>query len=261
LGGTDRIRPPRVQRPGQSQEEAAKAPPIDQEIKEMCRVQKCLGGLVTVALAVLSLVRFPATLDGQEFMGRSRIEVRLGLGVRANSGTTTSGNGIHAETEAAGLLGSIAYAHWWNEGFALTGSAGLLSSEAKMSAGTGTFRSRSASVVMLFFGARRYFPKSTSSSAWRPFASGEVGPVIGSQSWLEHGGATAGESITTAALGLRLGAGVDIHLGGRTVLGMSAGYDLMTDFPDAIGGRKNHSGPDLGLSIGVQFGGSSAQEK
>jgi hypothetical protein len=227
----------------------------------MCRIQESFGSLFAVALAVLSLARFPAPLEGQDFLGRSRLEVRLGVGVRASSGTTTSGTGIHTETEAAGLLGSIAYAHWLNEGFALTGSAGFLSAEAKMSAGTSGFESRSASVFLLFFGARRYFPESTFGSPWRPYASVELGPVIGSQSWLELAGATTGESITAVALGARLGAGVDIQLGVRAVLGVWAGYDLMTDFPDPIGGQKNHSGPDFGLSIGFLFGGSAEQGK
>jgi hypothetical protein len=227
----------------------------------MWSFQRSFGSLVTVALAVLSLARFPTSLEGQDFLGRSRIEVRLGMGVRTNSGTTTSGTGIQTETEAAGFLGSIAYAHWLDEGLALTGSAGFLSAEAKMSAGTSGFESRSASVFLLFFGARCYFPKSTFGSQWRPWASAELGPVIGSQSWLELGRAATGESITTAALGARLGTGVDIQLGGRGVLGVSAGYDLMTDFSDPIGGQKNHSGPDVGLSIGFLFGGSTEQDQ
>lgn len=225
----------------------------------MWRFHKSFRSLFTVALAVVSVARFPTSLEGQDLVGRSRIEVRFGMGVRANSGTTTSGGGIQTETEAAGFLGSIGYSHSLTEGLALTGSAGFLSAEAKMSAGSSVFESRSATVFLLFFGARYYFPDSTLGSQWRPYASAELGPVIGSQSWLELGRTTTGESITTAALGARLGAGVDIQLGDRSVLGVSAGYDLMTDFSDAIGGQENHSGPDIGLSIGFLFGGRGEQ--
>jgi hypothetical protein len=227
----------------------------------MWSFHRSFRGLVTVALAVLSLARFPTSLEGQGLLGRSRIEVRLGMGVRANSETTTSRTGIRTETEAAGFLGSISYSHWLSEGLALTGSAGFLSAGVKMSAGTSGFESRSASVFLLFFGVRCYFPESSYASQWRPYASAELGPVIGTQAWLELGRATTGESLTTAALGARLGAGVDIQLGGRTVLGVSAGYSLMTDFSDPIGGQKDHGGPDLGFSIGFLFGGSAEQSE
>lgn len=227
----------------------------------MSSFHRILRSLVTVALAVLSLARLPTSLEGQDLLGRSRIEVRLGMGLRASSGTTMSGTGVQTETEAARFVGSITYAHWLSERLALTGSAGFLSAEAKMSAGTSAFESQSASVFLLSFGARCYFPESTFGSKWRPYGSAELGPVIGSQSWLEIGGAATGEAITTTALGARLGVGVDLQLGVRAVLGASAGYDLMTDFSDAIGGQKNHSGLDLGLSIGFLFGGSVEQRR
>jgi hypothetical protein len=246
---------------GQSQGEAASAAPHDQEIKKMCSFHRRFRSLLTVALATLSVICFPASLEGQGLLGRSQVEVRLGLGVRATSGMTTSGSGIQTETEAAGFLGSVVYACWLNEGLALTGSAGFLSAEAKTLAGTSGFESRSASVFLLFLGARTYFRGSTFGPRWRPYASAELGPIIGSQSWVELGRETKGESITAAALGARIGLGVDLSLGERAVLGVSAGYHLMTDFPDPIGGQENHSGPDIGLSIGLLLGGSGDQTK
>jgi hypothetical protein len=225
----------------------------------MLSLNRSYASLFTMALAVLSVGLVPASLGAQDLLGRSLLEVRLGVGVRAHSGVTTSGGGIETETEAAGVLGSIGYSRWLKEGLALTGRAGFLSAEAKTSAGTSGFESRSASVVLLFLGARYYFPESTFSSQWRPYASAEVGPVIGSQSEWRLGSGIAGESITRAALGVRVGTGVDIQLGRRAMLGVSAGYDLMTDFSDAIGGQKNHSGPDFGLSIGFLFGGTGGR--
>ena len=35
---------------------------------------------------------------------------------------------------------------------------------------------------------------------------------------------------------------------------MHAGYDLMTDFAEPIGGKTNHSGFELGLAVGLRFG-------
>ncbi|MFC1662142.1 hypothetical protein ACFL3S_11955, partial [Gemmatimonadota bacterium] len=87
------------------------------------------------------------------------------------------------------------------------------------------------------------------------YASAEIGPVIGHESASKVGGVIATESITRAAVGARLGAGLDIQLGGRMMLGFLGGYNLMTGFSEAIGGEENHSGPDFGISISVLFGG------
>lgn len=225
----------------------------------MCNLQKVVRSLFTTALAALLVAPLSASLGAQELSGRSRIELRLGVGIRANSSTTMSGSGVQIEAGTAGFLGSVGYAHWLNEGLALTGSAGVLAAEAKASAGSSGFQSRSASVFLLFIGARYYLPTSNLDVRWRPYASAELGPVVGSQSWLELGRATTGEAITTAALGTRVGGGVDFHLGQRALFGVSVGYHLMTDFPEAIGGQENHSGPDIGLSIGLLFGASARQ--
>lgn len=227
----------------------------------MCSVHRIFRNHFLVALAVLSITRFPAALEGQGLSGRSQVQVGLGLAFRGSSGITTSGSGIRTEAKATGVLGLVVCSRWLNEDLALTASAGLLSAGAKISAGTGAFESRAASVLLLFVGARQYFLGVTFGSQWRPYASVELGPVVGSQSWLELGEANRGESVITAAMGARIGGGIDFLLGRRAVLAVSAGYHLMTDFPHSIGGKENHSGPDIGLSMGVRFGGKGDRTK
>ena len=64
----------------------------------------------------------------------------------------------------------------------------------------------------LFAGARFYFPESTYGSTWRPYASAEVGPVIGYESGTEVGEGVSVESRIRPAFGARLGGGLD-HAG------------------------------------------------
>jgi hypothetical protein len=54
---------------------------------------------------------------------------------------------------------------------------------------------------------------------------------------------------------LRIPIGVEFRLGNRVMLGLGGGYAFMTDFSDPIGGEKNHSGGDFGLTVGILFGG------
>jgi len=212
------------------------------------------AGVAAWALVGGSAVVTPAPVDGQPLANRSRIEVVLGVGVRTGSSVSTTTGGVTGETSAEGLLASLGYSRWLSESLAVIVSAGVLTAEVDYRVGTGGVTAGAATVVPLFAGVRYYFPESANGAKWRPYASIAVGPVIGSESRTEVGSVIASESITRAAFGGRIGAGVDVQLSHRFMLGVLAGYDLMTDFSDPIGARDNHSGPDFGVSFSVLLG-------
>jgi hypothetical protein len=195
-----------------------------------------------------------APLQAQSLAGRSRLELRMGVGFRSHAGTTASAGGTTTEVHAAGLLGSIGYARWLSERVAGQLSVGVLAADAEARAdATGTVN-RAAAVVPILAGVRYYFPTSTIGSPWRPFVSAEAGPVVGTESRSEVGAVVVNESVTAGAFDARLGAGLDIQLGRAFMLGLSGGYHFMTDFAEPIAGETNHSGPDAGVSISLLFG-------
>jgi hypothetical protein len=165
---------------------------------------------------------------------------------------------VETKTDAAGFLGAVGYSRWVKESLAFTVVVGVNAVSTETSAGASGVDTRTALVIPVFLGVRRYFPESTFGSKWRPYASAEIGPVVGNETESLVGSVIANESITEAALGGRAGLGVDILLGRTAILGVLAGYTLMTDFSDTIGGQENHSGPDFGLSIGLLFGGGGS---
>jgi len=195
------------------------------------------------------------SLQAQDLAGRSRIELRTGVGMRTSSGTTTSAGGVETRTDAAGFLGGLGFAHWFGENLAGTVSVGVLSVGTETRAGVGGVETKTAVVIPFFFGVRRYLTRSDPASSTRLFGSVEVGPVTGHQSSSSVGSVIAVESVTRTAVGGRAGVGVEFLLGSRVMLGIVGGYALMTDFSDPIGGQKNHSGADFGLSLGILFGG------
>jgi len=219
---------------------------IQTNIRPISRTLTVLG-----ALSALSVV----SVQAQDLTGRSRIELRTGVGMRVNSGTSTSASGVEVKTDAAGFLGGLGYSHWFKGDLAGMVSVGVLSVGTETRAGTGGVETRTAVVVPFFVGVRRYVGSSDPESGTRLFGSVEVGPVTGHQSSTSVGSVVAVESITRTAMGGRAGVGVDFLLGSRVMLGIVGGYALMTDFSDPIGGQKNHSGADLGLSLGILFGG------
>jgi hypothetical protein len=185
--------------------------------------------------------------------GRSRLELRLGFGFRTNTGTSVGAGGIETKTEAAGLLGGFNYARWTSEVLAYTVGLGVLSVDAETSVGAGGVETRSAVVVPILVGLRRYLSGSDPESGVRPFGSVEAGPFIGHESATSVGASIGVESRSQTAFGGRLGAGIDFG-SGRVSFGVHAGYDLMTDFSEPIGGKSNHSGFEFGLAVGLQFG-------
>jgi hypothetical protein len=211
-------------------------------------------GSGTSALAIGLLAATAVAIQAQDLAHRSRLELQLGVGIRASTSATTSSGGVVTETSAAGFLGSFGYSYWLQEELALTIGLGVLTSDVESSVGAGGVGSRTATVVPLFAGLRYYFPRSTYGGKWRPYAAGAVGPVFGTETASAVGSVIRNESITRTALGGRLGAGLDVQLSRLIMLGLQAGYHLMTDFSDPIGGHENHSGPDFGISISVLLG-------
>jgi hypothetical protein len=210
------------------------------------------GRSLLIGGAFFVLFTYPA--QAQSMSGRSRLELRLGVGFRTNTGTSVGAGGIETKTEAAGLLGGFTYARWSSDQLAYTVGLGVLSMDAKTSVGAGGVETRTALVMPILVGVRRYLAASDPGSGVRPFGSVEAGPFIGHESATAVGPSIGTESHTRTAFGGRLGAGIDFGLGARVSLGMQAGYDLMTDFAEPIGGKSNHSGFEFGLAVGLLFG-------
>jgi hypothetical protein len=220
------------------------------------------GGLMNrlgrsgLSLIILAMASGPAVpLDAQALAGRSRIELRVGLGMRSHAGTSASTDGTVTDARAEGLLGALGYSRWLSERAAVVVSVGLLAADAETRTSASGAVDRAAAVVPILVGVRYYFPESTFGSAWRPFASVEAGPVIGFESRSEAGLVVANEAVTRGAYDARLGAGVDVQLSRLLMLGLVGGYNFMTDFADPIAGERNHSGPDAGVSISLVLGG------
>jgi hypothetical protein len=181
--------------------------------------------------------------------------LHTGVGVRMHSGTSTSASGVETKTGAAGFLGALGFSRWFSDDLAGSVSLGALAVSAETRAGVGGVETKTAVVIPFFIGVRRYVATPDPESGTRFFGSVEVGPVTGYQSATRVGSVVGTESITRTALGGRAGVGVDFRLGSQVSLGIVGGYALMTDFSETVGGHKNHSGADLGLSLGILFGG------
>ena len=169
--------------------------------------------------------------------------------------TEVSIGSVTTEVGSNGGMGGIAYTHWFEEKMALMVTARGMSADVSTKVEGGNVSSVTPTIAPVLFGLKYYFPRSTFGGKVRPFASVLVGPFIGTQSSTEVGLVVATESRTETAIGGQLGAGIDIVLSKRFMLGLAVGYNLMSDFEKPIGGSKNYSGGEFTFGFGYLFGG------
>jgi hypothetical protein len=190
--------------------------------------------------------------------GRNRVELRLGMW--RGSGAPEAPPKFAAGAQAVDLRGGLQYTRFLREDLAATLSFDVLSAGADLVtfdgfSPSGTSQQRSQ-IISLPLGLRwDPQPGDLRTKPVKLYLAAGLGPVIGL-----HTGGSVDEA--TAFAGTRaamtfggfLGGGVDVLLGRRWSLGVSAGYNWMTDFSQTIGTRKNYSGVDVGIGIGWMWG-------
>ena len=217
-------------------------------------------------LGLITLVAFPAMLTAQfepgssdhpyALKGKHGIELQVGLLGSTKASTTTSVDGVTTSSTASGFLGALAYSYWVDNTLAVTISAGAADASAETSTGTGGVTVETGMIVPILFGVKYQPFRLTSDDVLRPYGSVALGPYLGFASNVYAGMATTTEAVSEAALGSRLGVGLDLSLSRSLILGVGAGYRFVADFKNRIGAEKNYSGPDFLLTFGVVFGGA-----
>lgn len=213
--------------------------------------------LLSLLVSVLAVAA-----NGQQLENRHMVEVQLGAW-NHNQGPRVAADfgNTRAELDINGLTGGISYGYFFSEDVSINFSVGMRS--ASVDAALTGFQSHleTATVVHVFSGIRYFLPHAGHGSAFRPYLMGDVGPVIGSQTWV--GGWNSGKmrAETQTAFGARFGAGINFLLGSHLTSGVVAGYHLMSDFDEPIGGFNNYNGPMLAFSLGYLFGGDRNQSE
>ena len=216
---------------------------------------------MTVLLCFL-LLATPQIVSAGEMERRSRIELRMGL--RNHGGTTGAATqigplGVETTAGADDVFFSLGYSRWMRENVAGHATVGVLSVEASSRAGPLGVSQQAAVICPMIVGMRYYPRKGSLDTAFRPFLTAGIGLITGFQSRSDIGLQVIQESGAMTTFGSRAGVGFDLAMGRSFVAIADLGYNLMTDFSDEIGGRRNYSGLEFGLGIGWQFGRSATQ--
>ena len=160
-------------------------------------------------------------------------------------------------TDGGGLMGAWTYTYWVKGNLAVTVMLSGLFADMDVASGP---LGISSNMVMLssFLGGLRY-DLAHANAPISPYVTAVVGPTFGFSMRTDIGaqtlkGTPVHQPGAGAALGGRLGGGVDIRLGEHWRLGVNAGYHLKSSFSGFLGGRRDYSGVEVGVGIGRSWG-------
>lgn len=201
--------------------------------------------------------------------GRWRVELHLGtvgpeprareIGRKTETEDMLSGGFIGGRPGPWDALSGLSLGYWVRDDFEVRLSYGSLTSDVPgvdWADYTGNYVVlEEVRLYSLLIGVRKYLPLPPAWARLRPYGAAAVGSFVGSEEGRTVGDVDESWSERRGALGGQVGAGLDVRLTGRVVLGLSAAYNRMADFKRPIGGRGNYNGSEYRAGVSWVFGG------
>jgi len=201
-------------------------------------------------LFCLCLLSSISVAQTYQLNSRSAIGFNVGLYAGSTSANAEYVNGYNSSASTNGFAGSMFFYHWLKEDLSLKLSIGLLTGSASVSLTANKTVQQASAVIPVLLGLNYYFTEPTESDAIRPFVGGAIGMYIGSEA---KNTMISQEVSSETAAGLRAGIGCDFLIGNHFILGAEAGYNVMANFTDPIGGKNNFNGADFSLEVSYVF--------
>jgi outer membrane protein W len=203
---------------------------------------------------------FPVLSFGQEkpesappelsLSGKSSFTINIGF--LNQSSATVNNVSTSANTN---FLGSLIYNYWVAENWALELHTEVLGAEVNSGVSIAGIEQSSATIIPFLAGFRYYPDEFRLGKVVRPYLLALIGAYNGYSSTNEvlFGAKVGSESQSQSAFGSKLGIGLDAFVNRWARLGLNAGYNLVSDFKDPVGSRKNYSGSEFSFSFGIMF--------
>ncbi|GEM_PF-1489787 len=207
---------------------------------------------------VIIFIMIMGTVQAGVLEKRSRLELRLGGWVEAgDSKVAVLEDGALTSVKTGLPMGGVGFSHWLNENWALYVSISAMSAETETRIDDLGVSTNTSIVSPIIMGARRYITMNDPNTMFRPYLEAGVGAFVASQEKSKVGSTILHESTQEATFGGRIGGGFDLLLSRKITLGACGLYDIMADFSDPIGNRKNYNGAEFNIIFGFLFGGGA----
>ncbi len=174
------------------------------------------------------------------------VDLRISFWNNSQSAVSVGFYGVSVETGTGGVSGEIMYNYYPNSIYSFNVSAGVMNTEVRVE----NFSTYTSTVIPIMMGMKYYFIDYSVDNPFRPYISGSIGGLFGSESAT---GILNVYTHTETAIGTSAGIGSDIILGSLIKLHADISYNLFTDFAEEIGSRKNYSGPEFSIGMGFMF--------
>ncbi|NNG25970.1 MAG: hypothetical protein HKM87_00475 [Ignavibacteriaceae bacterium] len=174
------------------------------------------------------------------------VDLRISFWNNSHSAVSVGFGGVSVDAGTGGISGRIMYNYYPNSIYSFNISLGVMNTEVKVQ----NFSTYTSTVIPIMMGMKYFFADSPESSPFRPYISGSIGGLFGTESAT---GILNIYSHNETAIGASAGIGSDIIVGSLVKLQADISYNLFTDFSEEIGSRKNYSGPEFSLGIGFMF--------
>ena len=156
---------------------------------------------------------------------------------------------------------SIGVNYWTSDVSAMTFSIAALDVSDKRYSTDYGIEGTESTILPMFFGTRLYMTDMNGVMPIKPYIAIAGGPVLGVNNYQDFGDIVYFEDDVYLTLGGYLGGGVDFMFGKNTTVGLQGGYNFYADFDEYVGERKNYSGAEIGVSLGILFGGDNHQSE
>ena len=165
-----------------------------------------------------------------------------------------------ANVDPWSVLSGLTLGYWITDDFSINLSYSALGSEVANIVGPRSVDSRLSrvdiSLASVQLGVGRHFDMLYLSPLLRAQVSTSVGSFIGHVDGETVDEASLTWERTMRSVGGQIGAGIDMQISRRVMLGARAGYNLMADFEEPLGGRDNYSGAEFSLGLSWLIGGA-----
>lgn len=211
---------------------------------------------IPVVMIALAVLLSGATVSNAQLNGKChQLGLKFGYwnGFDGNS-TIVSIDGISTTVNSGSVGGGIYYGYWLNDGLAVIVDVGGKSPEVETKINTGGIAIQNIYFGHIHIGMKMYPIKSTHNAGVRPYGMISVGPYIASLSETKVGFTVAAEERNSVAFGGFIGAGIDFNIGQRFMMETGIGYNLVSDYDESIGGKKNYSGGEFTMGVSYLFG-------
>ena len=214
-----------------------------------------MRSLGVAILAALLMSVSALAMGPPELRGHHQVGIHAGMWSQSTSTRTEVGiGGVETTVGSSGGMAGVSYGYWVHEGFAVRLDVGGMMTDIETDVGIGGVQTKTGSITRILVGGKKSWTSSAFGPRFRPFVSAMIGPFIGNQNETHAGLSVVAESRTETAVGGVISIGSDIRIGSRFMVPVKVGYNLMTDFENAIGGSRNYSGPEFSFGFGVVFG-------